>query len=144
MTVDFLHQVKGHTDGDQEARAPVKAGDGEADTQGAGNHRGDDGHEGQEPGPHVGNPYHDPFQVVRCSLPGSVTGNEGTVVLQVFRHIFGIERDGRPEITEEIDQGNVKDVVKEQSIELHIIGDALVPRSLSNALHDGYRTGIRL
>lgn len=30
------------------------------------------------------------------------------------------------------------------SIETHIIGDALVPRALSNALHDGYRTGIRV
>ncbi len=38
----------------------------------------------------------------------------------------------------------LKDTVKEQNIELHLIGDALVPRSLSNALHDGYRTGIRL
>ena len=38
----------------------------------------------------------------------------------------------------------LKDFVKEQNIELHIIGDALVPRALSNALHDGYRTGIRL
>ena len=41
-------------------------------------------------------------------------------------------------------QQELKDVVKEQNIELHIIGDALVPRALSNALHDGYRTGIRL
>ncbi|WP_455392415.1 hypothetical protein, partial [[Eubacterium] cellulosolvens] len=38
----------------------------------------------------------------------------------------------------------LKDAVKEQNIELHVIGDALVPRALSNALHDGYRTGIRL
>ncbi len=39
---------------------------------------------------------------------------------------------------------DLKDAVKEQNIELHVIGDALVPRALSNALHDGYRTGIRL
>jgi 2,4-dienoyl-CoA reductase (NADPH2) len=38
----------------------------------------------------------------------------------------------------------LKDTVKELDLELHIIGDALVPRALSNALHDGYRTGIRL
>jgi 2,4-dienoyl-CoA reductase (NADPH2) len=38
----------------------------------------------------------------------------------------------------------LKDAVKELNIELHVIGDALVPRALSNALHDGYRTGIRL
>jgi 2,4-dienoyl-CoA reductase (NADPH2) len=38
----------------------------------------------------------------------------------------------------------LKAAIKEQNIELHVIGDALVPRALSNALHDGYRTGIRL
>lgn len=38
----------------------------------------------------------------------------------------------------------LKDTVKELNIELHVVGDALVPRALSNALHDGYRTGIRL
>ena len=38
----------------------------------------------------------------------------------------------------------LKDAIKELNIELHLIGDALVPRALSNALHDGYRTGIRL
>ena len=38
----------------------------------------------------------------------------------------------------------LKEFIKEENIELHIIGDALVPRALSNALHDGYRTGIRL
>jgi 2,4-dienoyl-CoA reductase (NADPH2) len=41
-------------------------------------------------------------------------------------------------------QQELKDAVKELNIELHLIGDALVPRALSNALHDGYRTGIRL
>jgi 2,4-dienoyl-CoA reductase (NADPH2) len=41
-------------------------------------------------------------------------------------------------------QQELKDAVKELNIELHVVGDALVPRALSNALHDGYRTGIRL
>ena len=33
---------------------------------------------------------------------------------------------------------------KEKGIEVQVIGDALVPRSLSNAIHDGYRMGIRI
>jgi 2,4-dienoyl-CoA reductase (NADPH2) len=41
-------------------------------------------------------------------------------------------------------QADLKDAAKEQGIEVHVIGDALVPRALSNALHDGYRTGIRI
>ncbi len=36
------------------------------------------------------------------------------------------------------------DKAKELSIEVHQIGDALVPRNMSHALHDGYRTGIRV
>ena len=38
----------------------------------------------------------------------------------------------------------LKDHCKQEGIELHVIGDALVPRTMSNALHDGYRTGIRI
>ena len=39
---------------------------------------------------------------------------------------------------------DLSDAAKELNIETHVIGDALVPRALSNALHDGYRTGIRI
>jgi 2,4-dienoyl-CoA reductase (NADPH2) len=39
---------------------------------------------------------------------------------------------------------DLEDAVKAANIELHLIGDALVPRTMSNALHDGYRTGIRV
>lgn len=38
----------------------------------------------------------------------------------------------------------LKDVVKREAIELHVIGDALVPRGHSGAVHDGYRTGLRI
>jgi len=34
--------------------------------------------------------------------------------------------------------------VQENSIELFVIGDALTPRNLSSAVHDGYRIGIRI
>jgi NADPH-dependent 2,4-dienoyl-CoA reductase/sulfur reductase-like enzyme len=39
---------------------------------------------------------------------------------------------------------DLKEAVKKNNIELHVIGDALVPRTSSNAVHDGYRTGIRI
>jgi hypothetical protein len=35
-------------------------------------------------------------------------------------------------------------VVQSEGIELFVIGDALIPRNLSSAVHDGYRVGIRL
>ncbi|MEM2870764.1 MAG: FAD-dependent oxidoreductase [Thermoplasmata archaeon] len=33
---------------------------------------------------------------------------------------------------------------RERGIEVQVLGDAIVPRSLSNAIHDGYRVGIRI
>jgi 2,4-dienoyl-CoA reductase (NADPH2) len=39
---------------------------------------------------------------------------------------------------------NLKNVVQGEGIELFVIGDALVPRNLSSAVHDGFRIGIRI
>jgi 2,4-dienoyl-CoA reductase (NADPH2) len=38
----------------------------------------------------------------------------------------------------------LKETVTAEGIELFVIGDALVPRNLSSAVHDGYRVGIRI
>ncbi len=38
----------------------------------------------------------------------------------------------------------LKQVVQSEGIELFVIGDALVPRNLSSAVHDGYRIGMRV
>jgi len=47
-------------------------------------------------------------------------------------------------VTEREANNSLKDVVQEEGIELFVIGDALVPRNLSSAVHDGYRIGIRV
>ena len=39
---------------------------------------------------------------------------------------------------------SLKDVVQSEGIELFVIGDALVPRNMSSAVHDGYRVGLRI
>jgi 2,4-dienoyl-CoA reductase (NADPH2) len=39
---------------------------------------------------------------------------------------------------------DLKSVVQGEGIELFVIGDALVPRNLSSAVHDGFRIGIRI
>jgi len=39
---------------------------------------------------------------------------------------------------------SLKKVVQSEGIELFVIGDALIPRNLSSAVHDGYRVGMRL
>jgi len=39
---------------------------------------------------------------------------------------------------------SLKKVVQSEGIELFIIGDALIPRNLSSAIHDGYRIGMRI
>jgi NADPH-dependent 2,4-dienoyl-CoA reductase/sulfur reductase-like enzyme len=47
-------------------------------------------------------------------------------------------------VTEREANNSLKDVVQQEGIELFVIGDALVPRNLSSAVHDGYRIGIRI
>jgi 2,4-dienoyl-CoA reductase (NADPH2) len=39
---------------------------------------------------------------------------------------------------------SLKKTVQSEGIELFVVGDALIPRNLSSAVHDGYRIGIRL
>jgi len=47
-------------------------------------------------------------------------------------------------VTEREASNSLKDAVQAEGIELFVIGDALVPRNLSSAVHDGYRIGIRV
>jgi len=39
---------------------------------------------------------------------------------------------------------SLKKAVQSEGIEMFVIGDALIPRNLSSAVHDGYRIGIRI
>jgi 2,4-dienoyl-CoA reductase (NADPH2) len=47
-------------------------------------------------------------------------------------------------ISEREPNENLKKAVQSEGIELFVIGDALIPRNLSSAVHDGYRIGIRI
>jgi pyruvate/2-oxoglutarate dehydrogenase complex dihydrolipoamide dehydrogenase (E3) component len=47
-------------------------------------------------------------------------------------------------VTEREANNSLKDVVQGEGIQLFVIGDALVPRNLSSAVHDGYRIGLRI
>jgi 2,4-dienoyl-CoA reductase (NADPH2) len=47
-------------------------------------------------------------------------------------------------ITEREANDSLKKLVQSEGIELFVIGDALVPRNLSSAVHDGYRIGMRI
>lgn len=45
---------------------------------------------------------------------------------------------------ERVPNKELEDAVKELGIEHFVVGDALVPRTLSTAVHDGYRIGLRI
>lgn len=47
-------------------------------------------------------------------------------------------------VTERAPNENLKNAVQGEGIELYVIGDALVPRNLSSAVHDGFHIGIRI
>jgi 2,4-dienoyl-CoA reductase (NADPH2) len=70
--------------------------------------------------------------------------NENEVIVRTFDgYRFPIECD-TVIVSEREANENLKTAVQKEGIELFVIGDALVPRSLSNAVHDGYRIGIRI
>jgi 2,4-dienoyl-CoA reductase-like NADH-dependent reductase (Old Yellow Enzyme family)/thioredoxin reductase len=47
-------------------------------------------------------------------------------------------------VTERVANEQLKNVVQGEGIELFVIGDALVPRNLSSAVHDGFHIGTRI
>jgi len=47
-------------------------------------------------------------------------------------------------VTERVPNENLKNVVQAEGIELFVIGDALVPRNMSSAVHDGFHIGVRI
>ena len=47
-------------------------------------------------------------------------------------------------MTERVANEELKEAVTGEGIELFVVGDALVPRNLSSAVHDGYRVGLRI
>jgi 2,4-dienoyl-CoA reductase (NADPH2) len=47
-------------------------------------------------------------------------------------------------VTERVPNENLKNVVQAEGVELFVIGDALVPRNLSSAVHDGFHIGVRI
>src|SRR5271165_6082589 len=112
MAVDFLHQIQRHADDDEQAGAAVKAGDGVVDLQGVGNQARDNRHHSKEGRPDVGNPHDDFLKVISRAFAGTITRNKAAVIFEVVGHVFGVERDGRPKIAEEINQDDVEDVVQ--------------------------------
>ncbi len=38
----------------------------------------------------------------------------------------------------------LKEACQENGIEFRLIGDAAIPRGVSGAVHDGYKTGLRI
>src|SRR5262249_34469985 len=62
-------------------------------------------------GADIGDADHHLLQVIGRSFSGSVAGNEGAEVLEIVGHVLGIEGDGGPEITEEVNEDQVGNVV---------------------------------
>ena len=114
MTVDLLHKVEGHADRDKQARAAVETRDLRRDAQGTSHDRGDDRHERQERGAHVGDPLHHPLQKVGRALARPVAGDEGPKILEIIGHLLGVEGDRRPEVAEEVDQHDIEHVVEKR------------------------------
>ena len=69
---------------------------------------------------------------------------EGEIVVKTSDgHRFPLKCDSII-LTEREANEELKSVVQSEGIEMFVIGDALVPRNLSSAVHDGYRIGLRI
>ena len=116
VTVDLLHEVERHTDGDQEAGAAVEARQIVVDVHRIRHDVRQDRHDCQEARPHIRDVKHDLFKVVLRTLARTMTANDRIVPLQVLCHVFRIERNGRPEIAEEVDQHDVEEIVRKHAV----------------------------
>ncbi|MFO7783280.1 MAG: FAD-dependent oxidoreductase [Thermodesulfobacteriota bacterium] len=70
-------------------------------------------------------------------------GDGGIVVKTFDGHRFPVQCDTII-VTERDANESLKSAVQSEGIELYVVGDALVPRNLSSAVHDGYRIGLRI
>ena len=70
--------------------------------------------------------------------------NDGEIIVKTFDgYRFPVKCD-TVVVSEREANDSFKKVVQAEGVELFVIGDALVPRNLSSAVHDGYRIGIRI
>jgi 2,4-dienoyl-CoA reductase (NADPH2) len=70
--------------------------------------------------------------------------SEGEIIVKTFDgYRFPLKCD-TVIVSEREANDSLKKVVQAEGIELFVIGDALVPRNLSSAVHDGYRIGLRI
>jgi 2,4-dienoyl-CoA reductase (NADPH2) len=70
--------------------------------------------------------------------------NDGEVIVRTYDgYHFPVHCD-TVVVSEREANDSLKNVVQGEGIELFVIGDALVPRNLSSAVHDGYRIGLRI
>ncbi|MBW1730438.1 MAG: FAD-dependent oxidoreductase [Deltaproteobacteria bacterium] len=69
---------------------------------------------------------------------------EGEVIVRTYDgYRFPVACDTVVISEREANEG-LKQAVQSEGIELFVIGDALVPRNMSSAVHDGYRVGLRI
>jgi 2,4-dienoyl-CoA reductase (NADPH2) len=70
--------------------------------------------------------------------------NDGEIIVKTFDgYRFPVKCD-TVVVSEREANDSLKKAVQAEGVELFVIGDALVPRNLSSAVHDGYRIGIRI
>ncbi len=69
---------------------------------------------------------------------------DGEIVVKTYDgHRFPVQCDTII-VTEREANESLKSTVQSEGMELYVVGDALVPRNLSSAVHDGYRIGLRI
>jgi 2,4-dienoyl-CoA reductase (NADPH2) len=69
--------------------------------------------------------------------------DEGVIIEALYDVQVPVAADSVVFADRECDRA-LEQAAKELDIEVYVLGDALVPRNLSHAVHDGYRIGVRI
>ncbi|MBN1276757.1 MAG: FAD-dependent oxidoreductase [Deltaproteobacteria bacterium] len=70
--------------------------------------------------------------------------NDGEVIIKTYDGYRLPVKCDTIVVSEREANDSLKSIVQEEGIEFFVIGDALVPRNMSSAVHDGYRIGLRI
>src|SRR6218665_3367243 len=115
MTVDLLDKIQGDRHYDQQPRPTIKAGDHRRDVHPRSDDSGDDCDQREESSTDISNSDHHLIQVLLSVRTWSISRNKAAIVLKVLGHVLGVDRNTRPEVAEEVDQGDVEQVVNQSA-----------------------------
>ena len=113
VALDLLQGVKDDAHKNQQRGAAIEVGESRGDVHQRSHDGRHDGHEAEEDGTGQGDARHDRVEILSRLLTRLHTGDETSVLLDVFGHLVGVHRHSRVEIREGDDHEEEHQIVPE-------------------------------